>query len=156
MSLKRTAVALMLVGVASAATVVLAADNMVGTWKLNVAKSKSTYKSGTTVAEAAGDGIKLTVDIVGADGTAYHWSWSAKYDGKDNPVTGKTPFGEKGTVALTRVDASTVKLVSKVDGKVSINQTITTSADGKTRTITTKGTDAKGQPIDTVTVYDKQ
>jgi len=155
MFLKRTIPALVVVGVATAATL-LAADSMVGTWKLNAAKSKSTYKSGTSVAEAAGDGIKLTVDIVAGDGTAYHWAWTAKYDGKDYPVTGKTPYGDKGTVALTRVDANTVKLVAKVDGKVAVNQTITTSADGKTRTVTSKGTDAKGQPIDTVTVYEKQ
>jgi hypothetical protein len=156
MSLKRAFLPLALAAVASMSTAVLAADSMVGTWKLNAAKSKSTYKSGTSVAEAAGDGIKLTVDIVAGDGTAYHWAWTAKYDGKDYPVTGKTPYGDKGTVALTRVDANTVKLVAKVDGKVAVNQTIATSADGKTRTVTSKGTDAKGQPIDTVTVYEKQ
>jgi hypothetical protein len=30
------------------------------------------------------------------------------------------------------------------------------SADGKTRTLTTKGTDAKGNPVDSTTVYDRQ
>jgi hypothetical protein len=156
MSLKRGFVALVLVGLAGAATLALAADSMVGTWKLNAAKSKAPYKSGTSVAEAAGDGIKVTVDLVGTDGTAWHWSWSAKYDGKDNPVAGKTPFGDSSTVALTRVDANTIKLVGKSGGKVMVNQTIATSADGKTRTVTSKGTNAKGEPVDTVTVYDKQ
>ena len=156
MSLKRALVALVLAVFASTSTLVLAADNMVGTWKLNTAKSKSTYKSGTSVSAMEGDALKVTVDIVAGDGTAYHWMWTAKYDGKDYPVTGKTPYGDKGTVALTRVDANTLKLVAKNDGKVVANQTIATSADGKTRTVTTKGTDAKGQSIDTVTVYDRQ
>ena len=156
MTWKHLLTAAALIALAGVATPATAADSMVGTWKLNAAKSKSPYKSGTSVSEAVGDGLKVTVDLVGADGTPYHWSWTAKYDGKDVPVTGKTPYGDNGTVALTRVDANTVKIVSKIGGKTTINQTITTSADGKTRTVTTKGVDAKGQPIETTTVYDKQ
>jgi hypothetical protein len=133
-----------------------APDSMLGTWKLNVAKSKSPYKSGTSVIEAAGDGVKVTADMVGADGTAYHWSWTGKYDGKEVPVEGTTPFGAGATVSLTRVDAHTAKIVGKRNGEVILTQTIVTSPDGKTRTLTTKGKDAKGQPVETVSVYDKQ
>lgn len=150
--------------VAASAVVMLAgvtahaqtADPMVGTWKLNVAKSKTTYKSGTSVIEAVGDAVKVTADLVGADGTAFHWTWTAKYDGKEAPVEGTTPFGPGATASITRVDPHTVKVVGKRDGKVILSQTIVVSADGKTRTVTTKGTDAKGQPIDTVSVYDRQ
>jgi len=109
MTWKHLLTAAALIGLAGVATPATAADSMVGTWKLNAAKSKSPYKSGTSVSEAVGDGLKVTVDLVGADGTPYHWSWTAKYDGKDVPVTGKTPYGDNGTVALTRVDANTVK-----------------------------------------------
>lgn len=132
------------------------ADPMLGTWKLNVAKSKTTYKSGTTVIEAVGDAVKVTADLAAADGTAYHWTWTAKYGGPDAPVTGTTPYGPGAVASLTRVDPHTVKVVGKRDGKVILTQTIATSADGKTRTVTTKGTDAKGQSIDTVSLYDKQ
>ena len=156
MFLKRTFAALALVGLAIVATPAQGTDHMVGTWKLNVAKSKTIYKSGMTAIEPAGDALKVTADLAGADGTAYHWTFTAKYDGKDTPVTGTTPYGGHPTVAMTRVDAHTVKIVGKNDGKVTLNQTIVVSADGKTRTITTKGTDAKGQPIDTISVYDKQ
>ena len=39
-----------------------ASDPLIGTWKLNAAKSKgSTLKSGTTKVEKDGDGVKLTV-----------------------------------------------------------------------------------------------
>jgi len=132
------------------------ADSMLGTWKLNVAKSKSPYKSGTSVVEAVGDGVKVTADMVGADGTAYHWTWTAKYDGKDVPITGTTPFGAGTVAALTRVDARTAKIVTKLNGKVTITQTLVVSDDGRTRTITTSGKDAKGRAIESTAVYEKQ
>jgi hypothetical protein len=132
------------------------ADVMAGTWKLNVAKSKTPYKSGTSVVETVGDALKVTADLVGVDGTAYHWTWTAKYDGKDVPITGTTPYGAGTTASLTRVDAHTVKITGKRNGEVVLNQTVVTAADGKTRTLTTKGKDAKGQPIETVSVYDRQ
>jgi hypothetical protein len=34
--------------------------------------------------------------------------------------------------------------------------TIVVSADGKTRTTTTTGTNVKGQPVDVVSLYEKQ
>jgi hypothetical protein len=132
-----------------------AADPLVGTWKLNAAKSKgSAVKSGTTKVEKAGDGFKMTVDLAREDGTANKWSFSAKYDGKDNPVTGNSPYGD--VVAVERVDAHTFHITNKMGGKVTSNQTIVIAADGKTRTTTTKGTDAKGQPVDSVSLYEKQ
>jgi hypothetical protein len=130
-----------------------ATDPLIGTWKLNVEKSKGA-KSGSTKIEASGDGVKFTVDLVGADGTSSHWGFTAKYDGKDNPVTGNSPYGN--VVALTRVDPRTTRITTKQDGKVTAISTIVVSADGKTRTTTTKGTDAKGQPLDVVSFYEKQ
>jgi len=148
--------AIAVVTLAGAAPLAQSPDPMLGTWKLNTAKSKSPYKSGTSIVEAAGDGVKVTADMVAADGTAYHWTWTAKYDGKDVPITGTTPFGAGTMAALTRVDAHTARIVGKKNGEVILTQTIVTSADGKTRTLTTRGKDAKGQPVDTVSVYDKQ
>ena len=154
MSVQRLLSVAVLVGVACVAALAQAQDPLVGTWKLNPEKSKAPYKSGTSVFEAAGDGIKGTVDIAAADGTAYHWTFTAKYDGKDNPVTGTSPYGN--VVALTRVNPHTVRIDVKQDGKTTVTQTMVVSDDGKTRTITTKGRDAKGQPVDTTSVYDKQ
>lgn len=148
--------ALAIVGLAGAAPHAQSADPMLGTWTLNTAKSRTPYKSGTSVIEPVGDGVKVTADMVGADGTAYHWTWTAKYDGKDVPITGTTPFGSGTVAALTRVDANTARIVGKRNGEVILTQTIVTSADGRTRTLTTTGKDAKGQTVETVTVYDKQ
>ena len=128
-----------------------------GTWKLNVAKS--TYhngqapKSTTLMYEPAGEGIKVTVDSVPADGAPIHYAYAANYDGKDNPVVGNP---NADMAARTRVNATTTKLVNKKGGKTLSNVTLVTSSDGKMLTITTKGTDAQGQNIDSVAVYDKQ
>lgn len=134
------------------------ADSQVGVWTLNVAKSKYSPgpgpKSGTTKVEAAGTGTKVTVDQVRADGTKAHWEFTANYDGKDSPVTGDNPNAD--TVARKRIDANTVETVSKKAGKVTTTQTSTVSPDGKTRTVTTKGTGADGKPVHNVAVYEKQ
>jgi hypothetical protein len=130
-------------------------DPQVGTWKLNAEKSKGTmFKSGTVTVEAAGQAFKTTVDLVRQDGTPSKWSFTAQYDGKDNPVTGSNPFGN--TISVTRVDARTVKATIKQDGKVTLTQTVAVSEDGKTRTITSKGTSSDGRPIDSMTHYDRQ
>lgn len=73
---------------------------------------------------------------------------------KDHPATGSSPFGD--TLAITRVDKNTIRIVSKLAGKQTIVQTIVVAADGKTRTTTAKGTDGKGQPVDSMSFYEKQ
>ena len=141
-----------LVGAAFAQT-----DPQVGVWKLNVAKSKfspgPTPKSATTVIEAVGAGTKVVVDQVMADGTKRHWEFTANYDGKDTPMTGNP---DADTVARTRINARTVQTISKKAGKVLTTQTSEVSADGKTRTVTTKGVNASGQQVNNVAVYEKQ
>jgi hypothetical protein len=145
--------ATIVVGMLHAVALAQSSDPLIGTWKLNPEKSTGA-KSGSTTIEAAGNGIKFTVDLVASDGTASHWGFTANFDGKDYPVTGEGPYGN--AVMLTRVDARTIKITSKQDGKVTTTSTITVSEDGKTRTSDTKGTDAKGKPIDVKSLYEKQ
>ncbi len=133
-------------------------DPSIGTWKVNLAKS--TYAAGTppksvtTKHEVAGAGVKSTVDSVDADGTVRHWTYSSNYDGKDNPVTGNCPYGD--SISRTRVDANTTKAIYKNGGTVTAAQTSVVSSDGKSRTVTTTGTNAKGQAVNSVVVYDRQ
>ena len=153
--MKRLCTSAIVVGLVCSTAFAQSKNPLVGTWKLNAAKSTGlTYKSGTSKIEAAGAGVKFTVELVGEDGTVNKWTFTANYDGKDNPVTGKSPYGD--SVALERVDANTTRLVSKLGGKVLTTQTIVVSADGKTRTTTTKGTDAKGQKVESVSFYERQ
>jgi hypothetical protein len=143
----------LLAGAASAQS-----DPQVGVWKLNVAKSKYSPGPGptsaTTTIEAAGAGTRVVVDQVMADGSKRHWEFTANYDGKDSPVTGNNPDAD--TIARTRIDANTVQSISKKGGEATTTQTSAVSKDGKTRTVTTKGTNAIGQPVNTVAVYEKQ
>ncbi len=133
-------------------------DTWLGTWKVNVAKS--TYSPGpaptsaSTTIEAAGMGAKVVVDQVMADGSARHWEFTGNYDGKDYPITGNNPDAD--TVARTRINPTTVQTTSKKGGKVTTTQTSAVSSDGKTRTVTTKGVSAAGQPVNNVAVYEKQ
>lgn len=137
-----------------------AADSSIGTWKLNVAKSKYSPgpppKSVTLKYETAGDGVKLSVERIDEQGKATSGGYTAKYDGKDVPYAGTGgPLGAE-TVALKRIDASTVEATFKRGGKVIATARGVVSADGKTRTITTTGTNEQGQKVHNVAVYDKQ
>lgn len=153
MTKKHLSTAVVLVGLVSAMALAQSTDPLIGTWELNVAKSKG-VKSGSTTIEAAGKGIKFTVDLMPADGAPSHWAFTANYDGKDYPVTGNSPYGD--TVVLTRVDARTLRITSKQNGKVTTTATIVVAEDGKSRTTTIKGTDVKGQPVDVVSYYEKR
>ena len=78
------------------AATLVAADSAIGTWKLNVAKSKYTPgpspKSATITYEETADGIKRTGESVDAEGKTTSFEYTAKYDGKDYPVTGSDLF----------------------------------------------------------------
>jgi hypothetical protein len=136
-----------------------AADNTLGTWKLNLEKSKydpgpPPVKSVTLVREAApGGGAKMTVSGVRADGTAIKGNSTAKYDGKDYPVMGNPNYD---SVAVTQVDANNHAAVYKKSGKTYSNAKIVISEDGKTMTVTSTGTNAAGRPFRNVAVYEKQ
>ena len=135
-----------------------ATDPLIGTWKLNVAKSKYTPgpvpKSQTVKFESSGQGVKVTVDGVNADGTRMPVTqYTANYDGKDNPITGSQ---DVDMVSLKRIDARTTVRTDKKGGKVLVTRTRTVAQDGKMLTITSKGTNAQGQAFNEVGVYDKQ
>ncbi len=141
----------------AAAAVCVAADDVnMGTWKLDEAKSKigaGAPKNTTVVYEAAGDSVKVIVDGVGVDGKPSHNEWTGKFDGKDYPLTGD-PTAD--TRSYKQIDPRTLELTNKKGGKVVVSGKITVSADGKTRTVSTKGVDANGKKVATTAVYDKQ
>jgi len=139
-----------------AAAVCFAANVQMGTWKLNEAKSKLTPGAGkndTVVYEAAGDNVKVTVDGIDKDGKPTHNEWTGKFDGKDYPVTGDPTSDAR---SYKKVDDRTLELTIKKDGKVTASGKIAVSADGKTRTVTTSGTDDKGKKVKNTSVYDKK
>ena len=139
-----------------AAALALAADSNLGTWKLNEAKTKlspGAPKNTTVIYAAVGDMVKVTTDGVDGDGKPSHSEWTGKYDGKDYPVTGD-PGSDKGW--YKRVDNSTVEFARKKGDKVIASGKVVVAADGKSRTVTVNGTNAKGEKVSATTVYDKQ
>lgn len=78
---------------------------------------------------------------------------TAKYDGKDHPVTGSNNWD---TISLNRIDAYKVEFTFKKAGKVVYAGTSVISEDGKTRTITTTGVNAKGEKTSSIQIYEKQ
>ena len=134
-----------------------AADNQVGTWKLNVAKSKYSPgpppKEGTLTVEAIPNGLKITIQGTDAEGKPVHMEFAPKYDGKEVPATGM-PGAD--TISMKKIDDYTVETVSKKEGKPLTTTRTVVSKDGKTRTTTQKGTNAKGEKVNNTIVYDKQ
>ena len=127
-----------------------------GTWKLNESKSKlapAAGKNQTVVYEAAGDQMKVTVDGVDAAGKPSHSTWKGKFDGKDYAVKGD-PTSD--TRAYTTVNEHTLSMTVKKAGKVTTTGKVEVAADGKIRTVTIKGTDAKGKKFKSKAVYDRQ
>jgi hypothetical protein len=139
-----------------AAAVCLASDLNIGTWKLNEAKSKlapGATKNQKVVYEAAGDQMKVTIEGTTADGKSLHIEWTGKFDGKFYPLTGDPNNDER---SYKKIDARTLEGISKKAGKVTSNTRIVVAADGKSRTVTSSGTNAKGAKVTTVTAYDKE
>jgi hypothetical protein len=137
----------------------LGADNTIGTWKLNVEKSKYTpapmpVKSLTVTREASDGGVKQTVTGERADGTAASGSYTAKYDGKEVQVTGNAPYD---TIAVKQVNANTLTEERKrTGGSYKGTSRIVVSNGGKTMTTTVKGTNDQSKAFTQVFVFDKQ
>ncbi len=134
-----------------------ATDPVVGTWELNIAKSKFSPgpapKSETRTYVVVGQEIKGSSKGMGADGKPTSTQWTVNYDGKERPVAGSA---ELDALSLKRIDAFTTESTQKKAGKVVATGTRVVSKDGKTMTITTTGTNAKGQVVNNVEVFDKR
>src|SRR5256885_14482636 len=132
------------------------ADNSFGTWKRNTDKSTGsgprTVKSLTTVREASDGGVKVTTTGENMDGTPIKSSYTAKYDGKDNPVTG-APWD---TISVKQVDDNTFTSTTRqATGKFEATGRTVISKDGKTMTATSKGTDGEGKAFTSKFVWEK-
>ena len=147
--------AMLLLAVFGLVGLVWAADPFVGTWKENVAKSKATTpnKSQVAVFTAQENGLTLVADGVSADGTTFHVTWTAKFDGKDYPTTG---FTNEDSVAIKKINANTFSELFKKAGKEVMSARLVVSKDGKTLTRTTKEKDAKGKEVRNIYIFEKQ
>src|SRR5579862_5437042 len=86
-------------------SVLFAADPMLGTWTLNLARSHyypgPTPKSQVRVYESSDEGTQEVVTTVNANGETVKVIFPGIYDGRDYPVTGSSQYD---TIALHRLD----------------------------------------------------
>jgi hypothetical protein len=129
----------------------------VGTWKLDLAKSKyspgPTPKSQMARLDAVSGGMSVVSDRVEANGEKIHFEWTAMFDGKDYPVKGDAA---RDNVAVRKIDDYAIEITNKKGGKVTATIKAVYAKDGKSRVETVTGTNAQGQKINNVTVWDKQ
>jgi hypothetical protein len=137
-----------------------AKDPLVGTWKLN--RAKSTFNPGpaplsrTMKFEPAGDGVRHVVETFvnngsGTDEGVHITQYTAGFDGKDNTIQGSA----LDTVSLRRIDARSIERTGKVGGRAVETQTWKLSADGKTLTVTTRGSN-DGEDYGRVETFERQ
>ena len=138
-------------------TVAIAANPVVGTWQLNLAKSKFSPgpapKTDTRTYTESADSITMIWKSVAADGKEMNVKSTFRTDGKDYPLTGSANFD---TLKLKQVDSHTVHSTQKKGGKVVGETTRTVSKDGKELTLASKGTGADGVAYNNVMVYDRK
>ena len=149
-----------LIVLAITTTSALGTDNSIGTWKLNIDKSKYDpppfpFKSLTMTREAADGGVKVGTTGQLADASPITIRYAAKYDGKEYRVSGiNTPCD---TISVEQVNASRFTAECKrTGGSYHATDRTVISRDGKMMTLTTKGTDSDGKDFTSTFVFDKQ
>src|SRR3954466_1592395 len=138
-------------------SVVLAADAWLGSWKMDVAKSKASPgpapKSLDVKWEATPAGTKFSSEGGGGDGKPTHRCYGSKCDGKDVPYEGNP---EADTCAPMKNDDHSYTNTWHKGGKPTITAKVVVSPDGKTMTITQTGTNSKGEAVNNTFAYNKQ
>ncbi len=138
-------------------------DPFVGTWKLKKGHHSDggvllgSY-TGTYIAVEGGQ--RMSSDSIDADGEITHTEYTARYDGKEYPVSvkvdGKEPPGIDITVALNRIDARTIEVIFKHSGKPFMQGRAVISEDGRTMTRIYKETNETGEEFTITSVLEKQ
>ena len=153
--------ALLTISLAGTAAAQSKDDPSIGTWKLNVAKSKFTpgppIKGDTRSYEVNDSGwLFVTTETIQPDGTRTGVRFAAKFDGKAYPQIGR--FGPTVTmITYEPVDRRTLKYTQRdTSGKIVSTNTRTVSADGKTMIIEQRTSNAGGQPVVNVELFERQ
>jgi hypothetical protein len=131
-------------------------SSLIGTWKLNLDKSKlvgPSPRSGTLTYTQDGQNVRSTAQGIDAQGNTTTVVFMHIYDGMPHPTTGSPVYDAS---AYTRVDGNTLIVARFKAGKLVQIGTVVVSQDSKTLTVPSTGTQANGQPGNTTLVYDRQ
>lgn len=146
-----------LVGMLALGMILSAADPALGIWKLNVAISKYNPgpppRSATITYEETAGRVKRPGESVDVEGKTTSFEYTAKYDGKEYPVTGSDLYD---TITIRRINDRTTEATLKKSGKVVSKARRVVTDDGKAMTLTITGTDPKGKKMHNFAVYEKQ
>jgi hypothetical protein len=153
---RKTRVFMLMVVVLAAGSLLLAqGDPFVGTWNLNVAKSK--YNPGpppqtqTRTWDASG---MVMVKGVNAAGKAMSYGYTIKDDGKEYPTMGSIP-NTADKISAKKTSSDMYEATFTKAGKQVETTTFKVSKDGKTLTIHAKGMTDAGK-FDNTQVWEKQ
>lgn len=139
------------------ANVFAQADPHVGTWVLDVNRSKYTPgpppRAQTSIYALERDVWKVTTKGTGMLGQPTSTEFSVGLDGKDYPVRGNPDWD---MVSVKRTDSHTLEFTRKKGGKVVQSATSVVAKDGKTRTVTSTGVNARGDKVNTVALYTRK
>ena len=130
--------------------------SLIGTWKLNLDKSKLVGpppRSATLTYTQDGQNMRSTAQGIDAQGNPTMVVFMHIYDGMPHPTTGSPVYDAS---AYTRVDGNTLIVARFKAGKLVQIGTLVVSQDGKTLTGPSTGTQANGQLGNTILVYDRQ
>jgi hypothetical protein len=132
-------------------------DPILGSWKLDVAKSRfagATPASREMMFTAQSNGItqSITTTTNGNAEVTYKLVYTAKFDGKDYPADVASAFN---TITMKRVDARTLERIGKVKGAVVETETYTVSPDGKMLSVKQTG-ENNGVPFNTTQVFERE
>jgi hypothetical protein len=152
--MRYTKLVLVFLGFAAA---LCAADPFVGTWKMNLAKTK--YKVGTppkeqtvTITEAGTD-LNIAIAGTAADGTKISMSYTVPATGGVGKVIESSAYDG---ISAKRMGPNEREVMYKKGGKTVYTSHSKVSADGNSLSVHAKGTNPLGQTVDAANVYDKQ
>jgi hypothetical protein len=114
--------------------------SLVGTWKLNVAKSAwgkvpAPKENTLVVIQDDATGLKWTASGVSADGDSFSFSFEGAADGKDYPMKSSKSEAVIGFTRAYSTTGTTLQAVDKMNGSVIQTSTTTVSDDGGTMTV---------------------
>jgi hypothetical protein len=132
-------------------------DQLIGTWQLNVAKSRYSPGPGpvseTRTYMRGPNGVEGTIQRRFQDGRSERIEYIAEYD-REYPVMGTAAYDH---IQLKRLDARTAEAVLSHAGRVYGTARRVIAPDGKTMTITLRveSASASGGNVINVSVYEK-
>ena len=138
------------------AAILSAADPLVGTWKLNPAKSVfskgNSPKEQTLTIMEHGPDLHVAVKGTTAEGAAINSSFMIPAKGGPGKIIESSYEGVVGKV----INANERETTYSKGGKAVYHTHTTLLPGGKTLKVTAKGTNVAGKEVDGVVYYDKQ